>query len=195
MAHSYMLTPLAIIGYFLSVMGYVGRIFEGISHNLWIVLGMILVTSGYGALLISKMRRLREEAEEEELQKKEGFSAEEAKEKLEPIRKMDLWSSEKFTTLGYGLLYAFFAGILIFPWMTFTVRYYDPFAAAGYGLAFASKFYKDIIPYYLPFGLLTLYYIMGSYIKINEEGWINLVQLISRTILAIYYGMVSLGVH
>lgn len=181
-------TPLAIVGYFLSAVGYLARLAEGIPR-FGIMLGMMLATSGYLFLLLSKMRKLREEAEQVVVQKKEGFSEKEAKDEV--IKNMGVMTSQTFEYVGFTVLFAFFGGILLFPSLTFKVRYYDPFAAAGYGMALLKSF----VPYYIPYILLTLYYTFGSHIKLDEEGWVNKIQLVSRTLLAIYYGLSAAGIH
>jgi len=183
-------TPLAITGYLLTIIGYFGKSFTELP-TITIAFGLVLLISGYAFLLMGSLRKLREEAEEELLQKKEGFTTQEAKEKSSNY----VYNSELFTKLGYGLLFAFFFGILIIPKITYTVRYYDPLAATGYGLGLINKMNLFYMPVFLPYFFLTLYYILGSYIKIEEEGWVNKLQLVSRMILAIYYGLNILGIH
>ena len=161
-----MLGPIGTIGFFLTVVGYVG-VFIHAFPTFPIMIGMIMLSTGYGCLMVASIFKKKE---------KEHFGAGES----------NTVSTLKKT--GYTLLFLFFALIHLYPGLTFHVRYYDIFAAVGYGLALLSKF-VPAIPVAVPYSILTLYYIFGSYQKLDEEGWINFVQLISRTLLAIFYGV------
>lgn len=169
-----------IIAYGLSILGYVGRFAEGFP-NVGILIGMITISMAYGFMFLSKVYKRETEPRGED--KEHGDT------------KKKKWGDDMkkvFTILGYGLASIFFFAIHIVPQLTFTVRYYDIFGAVGYGLAAIGT---AILPFLLPFGyaITSLYYIFGSYQKTEESGWIDRIQLISRTILALVYGVTTLS--
>lgn len=162
-----------IIAYGLSVLGYVGRFVEGIPRA-GILIGMTLISTAYGFMFLSKVY------------KKKGESGE----KEDDERKKKIGKS--FTIIGYTLAAIFFFSIHIIPQLTFTVRYYDIFGAIGYA---TSAVGTAALPILLPIGyaITTLYYVFGSYQKLGEDEWIGRIQWISRTILALVYGVTSLS--
>lgn len=158
-----LLVPLGTVGFFLTVIGYLGVLHRAFP-SFPVMMGMIMLTTGYGCLLMASLAKKKENGKGE---------------------------SEMTSTLkkvGYILLFSFFTLIHLFPGLTFHVRYYDIFAAVGYGLALLTKLIPGI-PVAVPYTILTIYYILGSYQKISEESWIDFLQLISRTLLAIFYGV------
>lgn len=147
----------AFVAYILTVVGYILRAFEGIPR--WtIFLGMCIVTVGYSILLYSKWLSVQDKE----------------KHKLH---------TTKLNKIGYAVLFTFFMGIYIFPALTFTVRYYDIIAAVGYFAGAVSKY----IPVVVSYGCLALYYVLGAYQKTKEEHWVDKLQLVSRTMLSIFY--------
>lgn len=158
--------PFGTIGFFLTVVGYAGVLVRAYP-SFPVMLGMIMLCCGYGCLMVASM-----------MKKKEYFGAQEGT------------TASTLKKVGYTLLFVFFTLIHLFPSLTFTVRYYDIFAAVGYGLALLSKFYPGI-PVAVPYSIIAIYYILGSYQKLSEESWVDMMQLISRTILAIFYGVGS----
>lgn len=163
-------TPLAIVGTVLTIVGYVGRVLTE-PTTLGIIVGMMIITTGYALLLLGYMKRLKDESGLED-----GTDKDRPKE----------WKSRDVLQWGSIVLFTFFTLIFILPSLTYTVQYYDPFAAFGYGLA---GIFAHGIPPVIPYALLTLYYTLGSYQKLKENGWIMKLQLVSRSILAIFYGL------
>ena len=170
---------IGLFGYGLSTLGYIGRAFQGFP-SISILIGMILVTLGYLFVFIDKYQKMNKDKDYN------GTSVPSSKKS----RKMKLLSLNKYIsklTLGYILLFVFFTLIHIYPQFTFTVRYYDKFAALGYFTLLFQKYVSYKI-YFIPAVLLTLYYILGSYQKIIEQDdFIDYLQLISRMLLALYY--------
>lgn len=87
------------------------------------------------------------------------------------------------TIIGSMCLAIFFVGIHINPMLTFHLRQYDIFAAVGY----LAK--TMVAPTILVNMALVLYYVLGAYAKLHEEDAVSFVQLIGRTMLAVYYGV------
>lgn len=146
----------AATAYFLTLLGYVFRAFEGIPR--WsIFIGMILVTIGYAILFYSKWQGLNKKKDEKE--------------------------TSKINKIGYGVLFMFFLGIHIYPSLTFTVRYYDMLAAIGYAAGVVSAY----IPVIVSYTFLALYYVLGAYQKTKEEEWVDKLQLVSRSMLSLFY--------
>lgn len=177
-----------ILAYGLSVIGYLGRFAEGIPR-VGILLGMTIISFAYGFMLMSKVyKKMKSENKKEHDDKDEKYDKD--KEGHEEGGKKDI--SKILTIVGYSLASIFFFAIHVIPQLTFTVRYYDIFGAIGYGAAAIGTAFVPII---LPIGyaITTLYYIFGSYQKLNESEWIGRIQLISRSILALVYGVSALS--
>lgn len=153
------LSSFGLIAYALTVLGYVVRAYEGIPR--WsIFLGMCIVTLGYSVLALSKWLSVQD------------------KEK----HKHHIMTLNK---IGYAILFVFFFGIHLFPSLTFTVRYYDIIAAIGYFAGLLSK----LIPVFVAYGFLALYYVLGAYQKTKEESWVDKLQFVSRSMLSIFYAI------
>lgn len=182
-----------IIAYGLSILGYIGRFFEGIP-NVGILTGMVIITMAYGSMFLSKVYKKNESKKKDESHKKADDNDVDNDKKSANEGKTDEKTDMKkvFTIIGYSLASVFFFAIHIFPQLTFTVRFYDIFGAVGYGFAAIGT---ALIPFLLPFGyaITSLYYIFGSYQKTEESGWIDRIQLISRTVLALVYGVTALS--
>ena len=174
-----------IIAYGLSFLGYIGRFAEGIP-NFGILIGMVLISTAYGFMFLSKVYHRKQSKEG----KKEEDKEHDKEKKKHDDKKKDF--SKIFTIVGYSLAATFFAAIHLFPKLTFHVRYYDIFGAIGYG---TSAIGMTLLPFVLPIGyaVTTLYYVFGSYQKIEEYGWIDRIQLVSRTILALIYGVTAMS--
>lgn len=172
---------IGLIGYILSAAAYLLHIPEA-KNNTNVVIGMIIITLGYLALAAAKIIGLI-------IQEKEHFEK-----KNDDVTKLKEWTlttkENKNIIAWFGnlLLLIFFAGIFIYPQMTFHVRFYDAFAAIGYGLYVLSTWIHSI-PMYIVALPLVMYYFFGMSLKFNEEGWISKVQLIARFLLVIYYSM------
>jgi hypothetical protein len=166
---------LGIIGYLLSVIGYIARVFTLDIYTYSFLFGTLLVTSGYGILFLLNVKALIKIKQEETSKKDDTQSSSTSSDDTGLLKK------------GYLLLFAFFAGIHIFPSLTERIRYYDIFAAMGYLLSIFTKY----LPYYIPLIVLMIYYISGSYQKIIDwkVSKINKLQFISRSILIFYYGL------
>jgi hypothetical protein len=183
---------LGTVGYLLSALGYIARVFTLDIYTAAFLYGTLFVTLGYGLLFIFNVKEVasikKEESRSEAESKKTDDKAkpdtkDHKEEKTEKTEKTD-------TTLlrtGYFFLFLFFAGTHLFPSLTERVRYYDIFASGGYLLNMLT----DYITFYIPIVLLLIYYICGSYQKILDwkESGINKLQFISRSILVVYYGL------
>jgi hypothetical protein len=154
---------IGFLGYILSASAYLLRIPEtrGIES---IIIGMILVSLGYISLASAKVIKFIEKEHKKSTLK---------------------W----IPMIGNALLFSFFFLIYFIPNLTFHVRFYDLFAAIGYGLYVLAKWLKDI-PMYVVAIPLVMYYFFGAAIKFSEEGWIDKLQLIARTLLIIYYASI-----
>ena len=193
-------TTWLILAYGLSVIGYLGRFKEGFPRA-GILLGMTMISVAYGFMLLSKVyHKLKPENKEHYDNVKKNDDIDDNKKKDEhavggvdgEIDKKKKDPAKIFTIIGYSLASIFFFAIHIFPQLTFTVRYYDIFGAVGYG---AAAIGTALVPIILPIGyaITTLYYIFGSYQKLEESEWIGRIQLISRSILALVYGVSALS--
>lgn len=162
-----------IIAYGLSFLAYIGRFVEGLPR-LGILFGMALVSSAYGFMFLAKVYHKKQSDLQKDHQKKNP----------------DL--SKVFTIIGYSLAATFFLAIHVFPKLTFRVRNYDIFGGIGYAASAAGT---ALLPVLLPIGyaVTTLYYIFASYQKLEEADWIDRIQLISRTILALVYGVMAVS--
>ena len=91
-----------------------------------------------------------------------------------------------WTRLGYAFLAIFFGLIHFYPQLTFHVRYYDKLAAIGAFLRTVTN-----LRYISLIGVLFLlaYYILGTIPKFTEKGLVNKLQLVSRAMLVVYYGI------
>ena len=165
-----------IVAYGLSFLAYIGRFAEGVP-KFGILIGMTLISSAYGFMFLSKVYH------------KKGEKTHKEDEKDHP-KKKDL--AKIFTIIGYSLAATFFIAIHLVPKMTFHVRYYDIFGAVGYA---TSAVGTALLPLVLPIGyaVTTLYYVFGSYQKLEESDWIDRIQLVSRTILALVYGVTAMS--
>jgi hypothetical protein len=155
--------PLALLGTALSAGSYVGRFVEGIPAP-GIMMGMIVVTLGYCVWTAVYLQKVRGESTPEQ-QTKYG------------------------ALLGSALLCTFFTLTFLFPQLTFRVRWYDALASLGYGLLALSTWLPTVT--ILAFAILSLYYTFGSYHKLWETDSIAKIQLIARTLLAVFYGTQS----
>ena len=186
---------LGTVGYLLSALGYIARVFTLDIYTAAFLYGTLFVTLGYGLLFIFNVKEVASI-------KKEGSGSESGSGSDAESKKTDdkvktetkdhkNEKTEKIdTTLlrtGYFFLFLFFAGSHLFPSITERVRYYDIFAAGGYLLNMLT----DYITFYIPIVLLLIYYICGSYQKILDwkESRINKLQLVSRSMLVLYYGL------
>lgn len=162
-----------IIAYGLSFLAYVGRFVEGLPQ-LGILFGMALISSAYGFMFLAKVYHKNHSESPTDKHKK----------------KVDL--AKVFTIIGYSLAATFFLAIHVFPKLTFRVRNYDIFGAIGYA---ASAVGSALLPVLLPLGyaITTFYYIFASYQKLEEADWIDRIQFISRTILALVYGVTAMS--
>jgi len=174
MQSSNVLTALAIVGYTLSVITYFLFVPEALQH--WpTVVGMLLVSVGYLMLLCSKLYQL--------IVKMEGTRHK----KDDDAEKKQTYIYNILSIIGYVILFTFFTLIHLSEQFTFHLRFYDVFAALGYFMAIFAKI--NIIPLWMAFVPLVVYYIMGGSIKIGESGIIERVQMVARFILAAYYGL------
>lgn len=170
-----MLDIAAAIGYSASAFTYLAH---GIQEreNMYVLIGMMLVTLGYSSLFGSKIIALYKNWKQR-LNKKN-----------DEVTHDDDAADYQWKTImqyfGYALLATFFTVILIRPEFTIHVRFYDIFAAIGYVMLLLSKWISTKIAL-VP---IILYYLFGSIKKITDKGWINKTQLVARTILLIYYG-------
>jgi len=181
---------LGTVGYLLSAVGYIARVFTLDVYTAAFLYGTLFVTLGYGLLFIFNVKEVAsikkegsESGSEAESKSKKTYDKVKTETKDHKNEKTD-------TTLlrtGYFFLFLFFAGTHLFPSLTERVRYYDIFAAGGYLLNMLT----DYITFYIPIVLLLIYYICGSYQKILDwkESRINKLQLVSRSMLVLYYGL------
>lgn len=162
---------LAIAGFFLCFISYVMYIPEVIEH-VPTVIGMVLVASGYAILFIHKIYALH-------------IKTLETKKKQDDVSKLKRIATIMDFT-GYVLLAIFFFGIHVFPALTFRVRFYDVFAAIGYFVGMFTK--TSLVPVWVAFAPLVIYYVFAGSVKVFEHGIIEKIQLVGRLLLAAYYG-------
>jgi hypothetical protein len=166
-----MLTVMALVGYALSVITYFLFVPEALQH--WqTVVGMLLVSIGYLMLLCSKLYKLITDVD---------------KQKDENEKKKEKYINNILVIVGYVILFTFFTLIHLSEKFTFHLRFYDIFAAVGYFMAIFAKI--NIIPLWVAFVPLVVYYFMGGSFKIGEKSIIERVQMVARFILAAYYGL------
>ena len=159
----------AIVGFSLSILGYVARLFEGLP-SLWILTGMLIITMGYCSLLYGAIKdkaAALKEAHKDDAGKHSGSN-----------------HGNVYTKIGYWLLFTFFTLIHFIPQLTFTVRYYDKVAALGSVIKIVPG-----IPVVAGASVMLLYYVLSAYQKLFEDEWIDKLQLVSRSVLVAYYGM------
>jgi len=133
--------------------------------NINIFPGMVMLISGYTLLLIGEVIALRKHADHQNEQIQDT-----------PVKQY-----------GYALLAIFFGLIHIYPQLTFHVRYYDKFAAIGaFLLAISNLYYLTFIGV----SFLLVYCILGTIPKFTETGLVNKLQLFSRALLVIHYGII-----
>lgn len=166
---------LAISGYFLSFISYVARLYQ-MSPQMPIVIGMTIISLGYLCLLISKIIIVNDK--KYKIEKNENPDA-----GVPIFHKNKNKIAEWLTYAGNVLLAIFFISIFILPELTIHVRWYDIFGAFGYAGAIAP------IPVLIPLISLVIYYFFGAVMKSWEESWIDKTQIISRLMLAIFYGL------
>jgi hypothetical protein len=180
---------LGTVGYFLSAVGYIARVFTLDVYTAAFLYGTLFVTLGYGLLFIFNVKEVAASIKKEESESKSKSESKKTDDKAKPDTKDHKEEKTDSTLLrtGYFFLFLFFAGSHLFPSLTERVRYYDIFAVGGYLLNMLT----DYITFYIPLVLLLIYYICGSYQKILDwnNGWINKLQLVSRSILVVYYGL------
>lgn len=166
---------LAICGYFLSFVGYAARVYEQMP-KLPIVIGMIIVTLGYLALLASKVLIVSDS--------KYRVNAKENPDVGVPLFHTNKnRGAEWLMFAGNALLAIFFVSIFLLPELTMHVRWYDIFAAFGYSSAIAP------VPAIIPLTSLVIYYFFGAVTKSWSESWIDKTQIVSRLMLAIFYAL------
>jgi len=174
---------LGTIGYLLSAIGYIARVFSLNIYTMTFLYGTVFVSLGYGLLFIFNVKEVASIKNEESESKKH----EDIHEDIHEAKPKDEKNNTVLLRTGYFFLFLFFAGSHFLPSLTERVRYYDVFAASGYLLNILT----DYISFYIPILLLLIYYICGSYQKILDwkESGINKLQLVSRSILVVYYGL------
>lgn len=164
----------AAIGYSASAITYLAH---GIQEheNIYVLIGMSLVTCGYASLFGSKIMALYNAWKHRQNKKNDEVTRDDD---------ADYQWKTILQYFGYALLATFFTVILIRPEFTLHVRFYDIFAAIGYEMLLLSKWISikiALIP-------IMLYYLFGAIKKISEKGWISKTQLFARTVLLVYYG-------
>lgn len=172
---------IAMAGFFLSGLSYLSHVLVGY-ESLYFVMGMILLVFGYGALFTSKLLEVLKERKLAATKKRDDTGAD-----MEELSSTNAKTLTKY--FGYAALATFFGIIFIKPEFTLHVRFYDAFAAMGYFALLLTKY----IPLALAVFPVLLYYIFGAGFKIKEEGWINRLQLVARTLLVVYYGATWIG--
>lgn len=160
---------LGVVGLILTLTGYVALLGKA-AGSPWTLLGFSMLCAGYICVLVADGKEAVE-----------AYRHEEKKEKVNHA-----WADPK--RIGFLVLFLFFFGVHIFPALTFTVRMYDWLAAIGYGLAFTSTWFASAGWFIAACIFLTLYYMRGSVFKINEPGWISQLQMVSRAMMALFYG-------
>lgn len=182
---------IALLGYLLSAISYLLHIPEarGITT---IIIGMIMISLGYVLLASSKVISL---IISDDVETKEHYT--DKKTDAQVLKEWTLATKENknlIAMFGNGLLFLFFTLIHFIPSLTFHVRFYDIFAAIGYGLYVLAKWIPRIsmIAVAIP---LVMYYFFAAAIKFSEEGWISKLQLVARTLLIVYYASLPFSVH
>lgn len=186
------LNYVAMAGFVLSALSYLAHMLVGF-ESIYFIMGMLMLVVGYSALFTSKILLVvkeKKEADKVAENKKvdtptpDAYGGDEGK---NPKTSMDAKTLLQY--FGYAILVAFFVIIFIKPEFTLKVRFYDAFAALGYFLMMLTKY----IPLAIAVFPVLLYYIFGGAYKVIEEGWINKLQLVARTLLVVYYGATWIG--
>ena len=165
---------IGIVGFSISAASYVLSAYDHafrISHLHLAFVGMLMLVIGYIMLIVGEAREIakvqREKAGEEHYNSSSG-------------------EVNYFLTGGYIVLFAFFAEIHFVPRLTYTVRFYDKFAAFGTLLRciplFATSFAGAFV--------MSLYYVFGMIQKFGERSLVDRMQLVGRLILIVYYALV-----
>lgn len=178
----------AMAGFILSALSYLAHMFVGF-ESVYFVIGMTMLVCGYSALFTSKLIAVIKEKKAAEDKKTDAptpdaYGGDEGKNP-----KTSFESKTVLQYFGYALLTTFFVLIFVKPEFTLHIRFYDVFAAVGYFLMMLTKY----VPLALAVFPVLLYYIFGGAYKITEEGWINKLQLVARSLLALYYGATWIG--
>jgi len=167
---------IGIVAFAITIAAYFLKAFQAKKIGVGIIWGTFLLIAGYSLLLIGEIVILRQHKEKGA----EHYAADH-----DQKRKYDL-EDIGITRFGYAFLIIFFGLIHFYPQLTFHVRFYDKFAAIGAFFRAASNLrYVSLV------GVLFLlvYYFLGTIPKFTEKGLVNKLQLVSRAMLVVYYGI------
>ena len=171
---------IGIIAFAITIASYFLKAFQAKKIGVGIIWGSFLLIAGYSLLMIGEIVILRQHKEKGAEHYGEGGSDDKERD-----RKYDL-EDIGVTRFGYVFLIIFFGLVHFYPQLTFHVRYYDKFAAIGaFFRAVSNLRYVSLI------GVVSLliYYVLGTIPKFTEKGIVNKLQLVSRAMLVVYYGI------
>jgi hypothetical protein len=174
---------IGLTGYVMSAIAYLLHIPEARGVDS-VIIGLILLSLGYTLLASSKVVSIIIHSKDKD---KEHYT--DKKTDAEVLKEWTLATKERKNLLalfGNACLFLFFTLIHFIPGLTFHIRFYDIFAAIGYGLYVVSKWVKAI-PMYVVALPLVMYYFFGAAIKFYDHGWISIFQMVARTLLMVYY--------
>lgn len=169
---TYKLHFIAMVAAILTASTYLGRsIVDANYDTIAFVIGMLILSYGYFALFIASLRKVAlPEDEDKEAKKK------------------DRWS-----LVGYILLATFYIGSIVIPGITPHIRFYDYFAAAGYGLMLIKSFVVGfpVLVAVLP---LVFYYLFASIQKVRKShDLLDRLQAVARIMFFVYYSVWGIG--
>ena len=168
-------TLIGIIGLLLSAIGY---LINAWGQTIPVVIGMSLLVIGYSVLIsyeISVISPQPKTLDHSPGPDKSGKSGGQSGAYGDYAR-----------TVGYLLIFLFFSGIHVNPALTITVRYYDKLAAFGALLCSVPTVLTTLVGDLF----LLAYYVLGAIPKFYvREGTVDLLQMVSRPILAVFYAL------
>lgn len=176
---------IAIVAFAITIASYFLKAFQAKRIGTSIICGTVLLIAGYTLLMLGEFAHLQRKkgsgAKGSEHYAAAGGSQESGNNEHSKYITDSVW-----TRLGYAFLAIFFGLIHFYPQLTFHVRYYDKLAAIGAFLRTVTN-----LRYISLIGVLFLlaYYILGTIPKFTEKGLVNKLQLVSRAMLVVYYGI------
>lgn len=171
---TYALTCLAFLAYALNCVAYIYRlrtIARGRKYTVSLLLGSVLVITGYLLMTVAKAKESGESEQTEESEQKPSYS----------------WEACGAGVLALFFISSFFIGTNV------TVQLYDPFAAVGYTSLLISNLIQSGFFKYVGPASLVVYYAWGGVHKIGDVGFTNRAQLLGRAALAVYYAELLWG--
>lgn len=181
---------IAIVAFAITIASYFLKAFQAKRIGASIICGTVLLIAGYTLLMLGEFAHLQRKkgsgAKGSGAKGSEHYAAAGGSQESGNNEHSKYITDSVWTRLGYAFLAIFFGLIHFYPQLTFHVRYYDKLAAIGAFLRTVTN-----LRYISLIGVLFLlaYYFLGTIPKFSEKGMVNKLQLVSRAMLVVYYGI------